>query len=100
MGEVMIRRETLLDALALATLAAGFYAVWCALPGDAMAAAVEAVECPSWLPLAFMLGLVAICAAWALFERISRGTPDDELADEDRAARDLDAIARKAEGAE
>jgi hypothetical protein len=93
----MTLRARLLDALALATLAAAWFALWCALPGDAQASTATPADQPSWVPLAFIFGLLGICAAWAAIERIA-SSDDEQLADEDRAERDLERRARDAEG--
>lgn len=94
----MTLRARLLDALALATLAAAWLALWCALPGDAQASTATPADQPSWVPLAFIFGLLGLCAAWAVLERIASASLVDEDADEGQPAPSIERRARDAEG--
>lgn len=105
----MIRRETLIDALALATLAAAAYAAWCALPGDAMAATeirpepvnsdFERMAGLFMIGLAMSVGLCMALYGWALSWL---GCAPLSTADEDEPAPDasIEHRARNAEGRE
>lgn len=103
----MIRRETLIDALALATLAVAAYAAWCALPGDAMATEIRPAPVNSdfeRMAGLFMVGVIAaICIGIAAVAAIgSRWFAPSSTADEDEPAPEASAEhrARNAEGRE
>lgn len=84
-------RARILDALALATLAAAWFALWCILPDDVMATEIRPAppatdaERMAGLFIAALIAVVSLNIAllahvWAQFGRGPASTADDEFA--------------------